>query len=54
MQLVTLRLILDRRGAVGVVGPLAEIHTMGTPFQAAAAGQPAALLEVEAIQQFLL
>ena len=44
-------MVLDRGRPVGVGRPLAEVHAVRAPFQDSAAGQSAALLEIESVQQ---
>src|SRR5688500_10457415 len=48
------RLVLDRGGVVGVVGPLAEVNAVGAPLEAPAADEAAALFEVEAVEERLV
>src|SRR5574340_147580 len=47
-------LIFNARGVVGVGRPLAEVDAVRAPFEASAAGQAAALLKIEAIEEALV
>ena len=45
------RVVLHRRRVIGIVGPLAKVHAVRTPFQDAAAHHAAAFFKVETIQE---
>src|SRR5438552_4769919 len=51
VQLIVLRFVFDCGCLIGIVGPLAKVNAMGTPFQTAAPNEAAAFFEIEAIEQ---
>src|ERR1051325_271544 len=46
VQLAVFRLVFHGGGVVGIVGPLAEVHAMRTPFQASPARGPPPLFQI--------